>query len=120
MIRERLHEDRPWREPPTLRTSAVTGRIDWTAMTGDMIGRGLQDETEDRVIRIETEKDINRPVEREAAAAPLISAVLQIEMLFSKDFPSNGHRKTLAAPFLPSCGLSTPTRFHPKCYLSKT
>lgn len=117
MIQEHLHEDRVRTELLALPVmSAVTGKTGRIAMNGDMIGRGHHEA--ERVIQTEIKKDTSRLVETEAEVDRLISEHLRIEMLSSKDFPSIGHRKTLAAPFLPSCGSSNPTHFHPKCYLS--
>ena len=108
MIQEHLHEDRVRTELLALPVmSAVTGKTGRIAMNGDMIGRGHHEA--ERVIQTEIEKDTSRLVETKAEVDRLISEHLQIEMLSSKDFPSIGHRKTLAAPFLPSCGSSTPT-----------
>lgn len=89
-------------------------------MIGDMSVRGLHGGRAGRVIRTEIEKGINRLDEQEVAAARHISVDLRVETSYSKDFPLHGLRKTLAAPFLPSCGPSTPTHFYPKCNFSKT
>ncbi|KUJ07261.1 uncharacterized protein LY89DRAFT_742909 [Mollisia scopiformis] len=66
-----------------------------------MIGsaRDPREEKAEVAIPIEIEKTISHQRGTEVAAVPHTLVVLQIAMLYSREYLLNGHRKTLAAPF---------------------